>query len=113
MLLEEPADRTGLEVAEPLEPLGRQFVPDDIPQLIAQPCRRRSDEPPLRGAQVVAGQAGAQGSSEQTLVAPQADLDVVGEAEHALDQYVIHERHPDLEGVCHGEAVAQCENIVR
>src|SRR2546422_2712906 len=58
-------------------------------------------------------QTPAQRALEEPLVLAGADLDMVREREHALHEFVVHERHPDLQRVGHRDSIAQRQHVVR
>src|SRR5213594_417028 len=58
-------------------------------------------------------QTPAQRALEEPLVLAGADLDMIREREHALHEFMVHERYPDLQRVGHRDSIAQRQHVVR
>ena len=84
VVVEETADHGRIEVTQSPQPFGGELVFDHAAQLVTQPLGGRAHEAPLRCAQMLVGKAAPQRALQQSLVLPEADLDVVREREHAL-----------------------------
>src|SRR5260370_31621683 len=73
---------------------------------------RWAHEAALRGMEVCFGEPRPERALEQRLQLPAIDLEVGGEWEHVLNEYMVYERHTDLERVCHRQPIRERKDVV-
>src|SRR5437899_10258425 len=80
-------------------------VPEEVPELGAEPLSHRRLEAPLAPAADLRRENVAERPAEDALAAQGADLPTARDTECALDQAMVQERDPDLDGVGHAREV--------
>src|SRR5437879_10339645 len=86
-------------------------VPEEAPELGAEPLAHRRLEASLAPAADRRWEHVAERPAQDALAPQRADLPAPRDAERALDQTMIEERHPDLEGVGHARDVNLGEHV--
>src|SRR5438552_1613453 len=90
---------------------GADDVPEEVPELGPEPLAHRRLEASLAAAADLRWEHVGERPAQDALAAQRADLPAPRDAERALDQTMIEERHPDLEGVGHARDVDLGEHV--
>src|SRR5438093_6188290 len=110
VLPEERLDRVTMHARQEATS-GIDDVPEEVPELGAEPLSHRRLEAPLAPAADIRRENVAQRPAEHALAAEGADLPTPRDAECALDEAMVQARDPDLEGVGHARDVDLGEHV--
>src|SRR3989442_8736724 len=86
-------------------------VPEEVPELGAEPLAHRRLEAPLAPPADLRREHVGERPAQDALAAQRADLPAPRDAERAPDETMVQERHPDLEGVGHAREVDLGEHV--
>src|SRR3989442_9738436 len=90
---------------------GVDDIPEEAPELGAEPLAHRRLEASLAPATDCRWEHVAERPAQDALAAQRADLPAARDTERALDETMVQERDPDLEGVGHAREVDLGEHV--
>src|SRR5204862_6338047 len=90
---------------------GADDGPGGVPELGAEPLGHRRLEAALAPAAYLRWEHVAERPAQDALAAQRADLPAPRDAERTLDETMVQERNPDLEGVGHARDVDLGEHV--